>query len=90
MTRAVNLRRRSTDGEYENSIDYRSPVMKKFNNTLAGTDCGNAGLPAHSCDMAKAKTVLRVVPKTPDNAFRARCDRTRQQERKDAGHDGQT
>jgi hypothetical protein len=41
-------------------------VMKKFNNTLEGTDCGDAGLPAHSRDIAKAKTVLRVVPKTLD------------------------
>jgi hypothetical protein len=57
--------------------------MKKFNNTLEGTDCGNAGLPAHSCDIAKAKTVLRVIPKTSDKALRARCDHTRQQGRKD-------
>jgi hypothetical protein len=41
-------------------------VMKKFNNTLEGTDCGDAGLPAHRRDIAKAKTVLRVVPKTLD------------------------
>jgi hypothetical protein len=40
--------------------------MKKFNNTLAGMDCGDAGLPAHSRNIAKAKPVLRVVPKTPD------------------------
>ena len=40
--------------------------MRKFNNTLAGTDCGDAGLPAHSGDSAKAKPVLRVVPRTPD------------------------
>jgi hypothetical protein len=40
--------------------------MKKFNNTLAGTDCGDAGLPSHSGAIAKAKTVLRVIPKTPD------------------------
>jgi hypothetical protein len=40
--------------------------MKKFNNTLAGTDCGDAGLPAHSRDIAKAKTILSVVPKTPE------------------------
>ena len=39
--------------------------MHKFNNTLAGTDCGDAGLLAHSRDIAKAKPVLRVVPKTP-------------------------
>ena len=26
--------------------------MKKFNNTLAGTDCGDAGLPARSRDIA--------------------------------------
>jgi hypothetical protein len=38
--------------------------MKKFNNTLAGTDCGDAGLPAHRCDIAKAKPVLRVVART--------------------------
>jgi hypothetical protein len=88
VARAVNPHRRSTNGEYENSIDHPSPVMKKFNNTLAGTDCGNAGLPAHSCDTPKAKTVLHIVPKTPDNAFRARCDRTRQQDREDGGHDG--
>ena len=40
--------------------------MKKFNNTLGGTDCGDAGLPAPSRDIAKAKPALRVVPKTPD------------------------
>ena len=40
--------------------------MKKFNNTLAGTDCGDAGLPAPSRDVAKAKPVLRVVAKTLD------------------------
>jgi hypothetical protein len=40
--------------------------MKKFNNTLEGTDCGDAGLPAPSRDIAKPKTVLRVVPKTPN------------------------
>jgi hypothetical protein len=40
--------------------------MKKFNNTLAGTDCGDAGLPAHRRDMAKTRPVLRVVSKTPD------------------------
>jgi hypothetical protein len=39
--------------------------MQKFNNTLAGTDCGDAGLPAHGRDTSKAKPVLRVVPKTP-------------------------
>jgi hypothetical protein len=57
-------------------------MMRKFNNTLEGTDCGNAGLPAHSCDIAKPKTVLRVIPKTPHNALRARCDYTRQKHRK--------
>jgi hypothetical protein len=40
--------------------------MKKFNNTLAGTDCGDAGLLAHSRDIAKPKPVLRVVPNVPD------------------------
>jgi hypothetical protein len=40
--------------------------MRKFNNTLAGTDCGDAGLPAHSRDTAKVRPVLRVVPKMPD------------------------
>jgi hypothetical protein len=40
--------------------------MKKFSNTLEGTDCGDAGLPARSRDIAKAKPVLRVVPRTPD------------------------
>jgi hypothetical protein len=39
--------------------------MKKFSN-LKGTDCGDAGLPARSRDIAKAKHVLRVVPRTPD------------------------
>ena len=39
--------------------------MKKFNNKLAGTDCGDAGLPAHRRDIGKAKPVLRVVPKMP-------------------------
>ena len=40
--------------------------MKKFNNTLEGTDCGDAGLPSRGCGTAKAKTVLRVIPKTPE------------------------
>ena len=58
--------------------------MKKFNNTLAGTDCGDAGLPAHSGDIAKAKPILRVVSRTPDiESMAARatapnaCDRTK-------------
>jgi hypothetical protein len=57
--------------------------MQKFNNTLAGTDCGDAGLPAHGRDIARAKPVLRVVAKTPDNGSMAAralapnaCDRT--------------
>jgi hypothetical protein len=57
------------------SID-AEPFMKKFNNTLEGTDCGNAGLPAHSCDIAKAKTILRIVAKTSGNALRADLDTT--------------
>jgi hypothetical protein len=40
--------------------------MNKFNNTLAGTDCGDAGLPAQSRTIAKAKPVLRVIPNVPD------------------------
>jgi hypothetical protein len=40
--------------------------MKKFNNTLVGTDCGDAGLPAHRRDIAKTQPVLTLVPKTPD------------------------
>ena len=40
--------------------------MKKFNNTLAGTDCDDAGLPAHRRDITKAQPILRVVPETPD------------------------
>jgi hypothetical protein len=58
--------------------------MKKFNNTLAGTDCGDAGLPAHSRDIAKAKPVLRVVPRAPDVESKPTrvtapnaCDRTK-------------
>ncbi len=58
--------------------------MKKFNNTLAGTDCGNAGLPARSRDIAKAKPVLRVVVRAHDvesKPTRATapnaCDRTK-------------
>jgi hypothetical protein len=47
--------------------------MKKFNNTLAGTDCGDAGLPARRRDIAKAKPVLRVVPKTPVIESMAAC-----------------
>src|SRR5258708_4327772 len=39
--------------------------MRKFNNTLEGTDCGDAGLPSHH-GIAKAKTGLRIVAKTPD------------------------
>jgi len=45
--------------------------MNKFNNTLAGTDCGDAGLPAHSRGIAKAKPILRVVPSTSDFASMA-------------------
>jgi hypothetical protein len=40
--------------------------MKKFNNTLAGTDCGDAGLPAHSRDISKAKPALHAVPRKRD------------------------
>jgi hypothetical protein len=44
--------------------------MKKFNNTLEGTDCGDAGLPARCRDTAtaksKTKAMLRLVPKTTD------------------------
>jgi hypothetical protein len=40
--------------------------MKKFNNTLEGTDCGDAGLPSHTRDIAKTQSVLRIVPKMPD------------------------
>jgi hypothetical protein len=47
--------------------------MKKFSNTLAGTDCGDAGLPAHSRDIAKAKPVLRVVPNVPVIESMAAC-----------------
>jgi hypothetical protein len=35
--------------------------MKKFNNTLEGTDCGDAGLPRR--DTTRASTSLRIVPK---------------------------
>jgi hypothetical protein len=45
-------------------------------NTLEGTDCGNAELPAHSCDIAKATTILRIVAKTSGNALRADPDTT--------------
>jgi hypothetical protein len=55
---------------WRHSIDSEA-LMKKFNNTLDGTDCGNDGLPAHSCDIAKTKTILRVVRKTSGNALRA-------------------
>jgi hypothetical protein len=68
VTQAVHRHRR-------HSIDSEA-VIKKFNNTLEGTDCGNAGLPAHNCDIAKAKTILRVVPKTSGNALRADLDTT--------------
>ena len=53
--------------------------MKKFNNTLAGTDCGDAGLPAPGRDIAKPKPVLRVVLRPPDiesMAARARVPNT--------------
>jgi hypothetical protein len=59
-------------GEYE-LHPLSKAVMKKFNNTLEGTDCGDAGLPARSYDIARAKTVLHVVPKMSDNAFPDRC-----------------
>jgi hypothetical protein len=42
-------------------------TMKRFNNTLEGTDCGDAGLPVRCREVAKAKTVLRIVPKTTDS-----------------------
>jgi hypothetical protein len=62
----------STHGEWK-LHRLSEAVMNKFNNTLEGADCGDAGLPAHSCDIAKAKTVLRVVPKTPDIESMALC-----------------
>jgi hypothetical protein len=41
--------------------------MKRFNNTLEGTDCGDAGLPVRRREVANAKTALRIVPKTTDS-----------------------
>jgi hypothetical protein len=38
--------------------------MKKFNNILEGTDCGDAGLPRR--DTARPNTSLRIVPKIPN------------------------
>jgi hypothetical protein len=38
--------------------------MKKFNNTLEGTDCGDAGLPAKASDVRKPRTILRLVATT--------------------------
>ena len=49
--------------------------MKKFNNTLEGTDCGDAGLPANSHEIAKPKTILRVVPKIPETSVRNHLSR---------------
>ena len=49
--------------------------MKKFNSTLKGTDCGDAGLPANSHELAKPKTILRVVPKTPETSVRNHSSR---------------
>lgn len=49
--------------------------MKKFNNTLEGTDCGDAGLPANSHEIAKPKTILHVVPKTPQTSVRINLSR---------------
>jgi hypothetical protein len=56
----------SADSDRANAIDDRGAGMKKFNNTLAGTDCGDAGLPAHRRDIARTQPVLSLVPKTPD------------------------
>jgi hypothetical protein len=61
----------SADSDRANAIDDRGAGMKKFNNTLAGTDCGDAGLPAHRRDVAKAKPVLRVVARTPEIELKA-------------------
>jgi hypothetical protein len=41
--------------------------MKKFNNTLEGTDCGNAGLPAPCRSIARSESSLRIVPKGPEH-----------------------
>jgi len=49
--------------------------MKKFNNTLEGTDCGDAGLPANGYEIPKPKTTLRVVPKTPETSVRDHLSR---------------
>jgi hypothetical protein len=38
--------------------------MKKFNNSLPGTDCGDAGLPERGRDIAKARPVFRVISET--------------------------
>ena len=40
-------------------------MVSSVNNTLEGTDCGDAGLPAKPSDVQKPKTILRLVTTTP-------------------------
>ena len=49
--------------------------MKKFNNTLKATDCGDAGLPANSHGIAKSKTMLRVIPRILETSVRNHLSR---------------
>ena len=37
--------------------------MKKFNNTLEGTDCGDAGLPTPRRNTTRSDGSLRIIPK---------------------------
>jgi len=40
--------------------------MKKFNNTLEGTDCGDAGLPTTCRNTTRSDGSLRIIPKRPE------------------------
>jgi hypothetical protein len=41
--------------------------MNKFNNTLEGTDCGDAGLSTPCRNTARPDRNFRIVPKRPKN-----------------------
>jgi hypothetical protein len=43
-----------------------SPLMKKFSNTLAGTDCGDAGLATPCDNIAGSDRSRRIIPKRPE------------------------
>jgi hypothetical protein len=65
--------------------------MKKFNNTLEGTDCGDAGLSTPCRNTATSDKSLRIISKRPENGatviqfLSRRANPVRQQRAQDIG-----